>query len=174
MCVIHCWLQLSCLTLPAGVRVSSVIFQQVGSSLQFSRSKTVTDNCSQHHFHSKLSQDGTEKNYGNLAGPIRSRGGIILAQRGNTVWWQITWFIGHSGAVNVTSHCERDGSHPVCGNRRGGVSDAGDGVWLVGRISVVFISSSGNHHLLLIRVVKGSWILSCWQTERVNTPGGAL
>lgn len=47
MCVIQSWPQLSHLTLPAGVRVSSEIFRQVGSKHQFSSLKMVTDNCLQ-------------------------------------------------------------------------------------------------------------------------------
>lgn len=102
MCVIQSWPQLSHLTLPAGVRVSSVIFRQVGSNRQFSRLKMVTDNCLQLYF---VNFQRMELNYyAHSGGAIRRHSDPILAQRGNTVWWQITWVIGHSGTVSATFH----------------------------------------------------------------------
>lgn len=62
-----------------------------------------------------------------------------------------------------------------CGNRwRGGVRR-----WrrclAVGRSSVIFISSSGNLHLLLIRVVEGELDpLLHRRADRANTAGGTL
>lgn len=94
MCVIQSWPQLSHLTLPAGVRVSSVNFRQVGSNRQFSRLKMVTDNCLQLFF---VNFQRMELNYyAHSGGAIRRHSDLILAQRGNTVWWQITWVIGNS------------------------------------------------------------------------------
>lgn len=104
MCVIQSWPQLSHLTLPAGVRVSSVIFRQVGSNRQFSRLKMVTDNCLQLYF---VNFERMElKYYANSDWVIRRHSNQIVAQRGITLWWQITWFIGHSGTVNISFHCE--------------------------------------------------------------------
>lgn len=107
MCVIQRWPQLSRLTLPAGVRVSSVIFRQVGSNRQISRLKMVTDNCSQLYFVKFRRME--LQYYANSGGAIRRRDDLILAQRGNTAWWQITWVIGHSGTGSVTFHDERGG-----------------------------------------------------------------
>lgn len=114
MCVFQSWPQLSRLTLPAGVRVSSVIFRQVGSNRQISRLKMVTDNCSQLYFVNFRRME--LKYYANSGGAIRRRVDLILAQRGNTVWWQITWVIGHSGTGSVTFHGEWGGiaNAPIC------------------------------------------------------------
>lgn len=104
MCVIQSQPQLSHLTLPAGVRVSSEIFRQVGSNHQFSWLKMVTDNCLQLYFVNFQRME--LKYYANSDWVIRRHSNLIVAQRGITLWWQIIWFICHGRAVNVSFHCE--------------------------------------------------------------------
>ena len=91
MCVIQSWPQLSHLTLPAGVRVSSVIFRQVGSNRQFSRLKMVTDNCLQLYFVNFQRME--LKYYANSHSAIRRHSNLIVAQRGITVMtnYMIHW-----------------------------------------------------------------------------------
>lgn len=155
MCVIHCWPQLSCLTLPAGVHVSSAIFRQVGSRLQFSGPKTVMDNCSQLHFVNfrRMELLGKKKNYGNLAGPIRSSDDLILAQRGKhcvMTNYMIHW-PQRSCKCDFLLRAMREASclRQLSAWRQ---SDAGVGVWLLAEIlsflslllAIITYSASGS------------------------------